>query len=351
MKRRRQRVVTRAARAMVPAVLAVLAVGWVGAAPAVLAEDEPPALAVTLTAQQSVALGSAIRLEVRVENRGKETLAVREPAFDYRSIDFLVQFDGGVESRLTRYHPRAGEPSLLRGEDLAPGGVLALEHEVPAVAAGAWRFTPMFRGARGQPVAGAAAVVRVAAAAGAERLALRIETAQGAIDCELWPELAPATCLHMAGLARGGFFDGLTFHRVIRGFMIQGGCPRGNGSGDPGYTVEAEFADPGNAAASHRAGVLSMARNGDPYESLGKEPRESFRNSAGSQFFICEADAVFLDGKYTSFGRVVAGFAAVQAIAASPVTQGADGAASQPVAPVAMSRVSLAPRPAAPKQP
>lgn len=114
---------------------------------------------------------------------------------------------------------------------------------------------------------------------------LQLETTMGTILIDLWPEVAPGHCKNMIGLARIGFYDGLLFHRVISGFMGQGGDPIGTGMGGPGYTIPAEFND-----RKHVPGVLSMARGGDP-------------DSAGSQFFICTAKRADLDGKYTVFGK------------------------------------------------
>jgi peptidyl-prolyl cis-trans isomerase B (cyclophilin B) len=118
-------------------------------------------------------------------------------------------------------------------------------------------------------------------------------------------------------LAEQGFFDGLTLHRIAPGFVIQGGDPRGDGTGGPGYTVDAEF-----SARPHEAGVLSMARSSDPGEAPGVMPRPEFANSAGSQFFICldYANTKQLDGKYTVFGKVTSGMEAVKKIAQSPLT-------------------------------
>jgi peptidyl-prolyl cis-trans isomerase B (cyclophilin B) len=107
----------------------------------------------------------------------------------------------------------------------------------------------------------------------------------GDIRLKLDPQKAPEHSRNMIGLVRSGFYDNLTFHRIIADFMIQGGCPKGNGTGGPGFQVDAEFND-----TPHDEGVLSMARSSDP-------------NSAGSQFFICLARHPHLDGKYTAFGR------------------------------------------------
>ena len=119
---------------------------------------------------------------------------------------------------------------------------------------------------------------------------------------ELYPELAPITVENFEKLAGEHFYDGLTFHRVIPGFMIQGGCPRGNGTGGPGYQIKGEFAANGVANdLKHTRGVLSMARAMDP-------------DSAGSQFFVMVADAPHLDGQYTAFGKVTEGMDAADNI-------------------------------------
>ena len=120
-----------------------------------------------------------------------------------------------------------------------------------------------------------------------------IEMESGAVMTgELYPELAPNTVNNFIELANSGFYDGLIFHRVIPGFMIQGGCPLGNGTGGPGWNIKGEFAANGvNNPIKHTRGVISMARSMNP-------------NSAGSQFFIMVADAPHLDGQYAAFGKI-----------------------------------------------
>lgn len=131
----------------------------------------------------------------------------------------------------------------------------------------------------------------------------------GDIKIELDRESAPNTCANFVELARKGFYDGLTFHRVIKHFMIQGGCPIGNGTGGPGYSIKGEFRVNGvKNDLKHARGVISMARAYMP-------------NSAGSQFFICDADDYFLDGQYASFGKVVEGMNVVDKIASSKTTR------------------------------
>ena len=144
------------------------------------------------------------------------------------------------------------------------------------------------------------------------------------IEIELYPEIAPISCENFEKLVKQGFYDGLTFHRVIPGFMIQGGCPKGNGTGGPGWHIKGEFAANGvKNDLKHTRGVLSMARAMDP-------------NSAGSQFFIMHEDAPHLDGQYAAFGKVVAGMEVVDKIA-SVRTDWND----KPTTPVKMKTVEL----------
>lgn len=117
----------------------------------------------------------------------------------------------------------------------------------------------------------------------------------GVIEAELYPEIAPNTVNNFIYLANKGFYNNLKFHRIIKNFMIQGGDPKGDGTGGPGYSIEGEFTSNGFAnSLKHTKGVLSMARTQDP-------------NSAGSQFFIMTGDAPNLDGQYAAFGKVISG--------------------------------------------
>ena len=126
------------------------------------------------------------------------------------------------------------------------------------------------------------------------------------IEAELYPDVAPNTVSNFISLIQKGYYDGLTFHRVIPGFMIQGGCPQGTGTGGPGYCIKGEFTSNGfDNPLKHDRGVLSMARTGFP-------------DSAGSQFFIMTDKSPHLDGDYASFGRVIKGMDVVDAIVAVP---------------------------------
>ena len=132
----------------------------------------------------------------------------------------------------------------------------------------------------------------------------------GVIRLELYPDIAPITVDNFVSLVKKGFYDGLIFHRVISGFMIQGGDPKGTGMGGPGYTIKGEFKANGVVNnIRHERGVISMARSMMP-------------DSAGSQFFIMHADAPHLDGQYAAFGRVIEGIEEVDKIAAARTSRG-----------------------------
>ena len=160
-----------------------------------------------------------------------------------------------------------------------------------------------------------------------------ITTSIGEMTVAFWPDVAPKTVENFKKLARAGFYDGTAFHRIIKGFMIQGGCPNTKegakgmpGTGGPGYQIKAEF-----NAKPHVRGVLSMARSSSP-------------DSAGSQFFICHGDARFLDKQYTAFGALVAGEDVLEQIANVP-TSGSEK--STPIDRVALESVKIVPAPAA----
>ena len=142
------------------------------------------------------------------------------------------------------------------------------------------------------------------------------------IKIELYPEIAPETVANFEKLVNKGFYNGLTFHRVISGFMIQGGCPHGNGTGNSGEHIKGEFAANGfKNDLKHTRGVLSMARAADP-------------NSASCQFFIMHKDAPHLDGSYAAFGRVIEGMDVVDEIADTETDY-----SDKPITPVVMKKV------------
>lgn len=150
-----------------------------------------------------------------------------------------------------------------------------------------------------------------------------LKTSMGDMTLEFLTDKAPRTAEHFAKLAHRGFYDGLTFHRIIKDFMVQGGCPKGDGTGGPGTTIRAEFND-----TPHSKGVVSMARGTDPH-------------SAGSQFFLLHGDARYLDSKYTAFARVVDGLDVLDKIASVPVKENRFKETSTPVDPIFINSIVL----------
>ena len=147
----------------------------------------------------------------------------------------------------------------------------------------------------------------------------------GVITLELYPNIAPETVNNFVSLVNKGFYDGLSFHRIIPGFMIQGGDPLGNGTGGPGYSIKGEFKSNGfRNDLRHERGVISMARAMDP-------------NSAGSQFFIMHADAPHIDGSYAAFGKVIDGMGVVDSIASVRTNMFNDA----PVTPVVIKSITV----------
>jgi peptidyl-prolyl cis-trans isomerase B (cyclophilin B) len=160
-----------------------------------------------------------------------------------------------------------------------------------------------------------------------------IKTSEGDMVVQFWTDAAPNTIENFKKLAREGFYDGTTFHRIVKGFMIQGGDPNSKdpakessyGQGGPGYKIKAEFND-----HSHQRGVISMARSSDP-------------DSAGSQFFICLAPVTRLDHQYTTFGKLIKGTDVLEKIGDTPVTRNSSGEMSQPTKRVVIESIKIVP--------
>jgi peptidyl-prolyl cis-trans isomerase B (cyclophilin B) len=160
-----------------------------------------------------------------------------------------------------------------------------------------------------------------------------IKTSAGEMVVEFWPDVAPKTVENFTTLTKKGFYDGTCFHRIVKGFMIQGGDPLTKdlnredewGTGGPGHRVKAEF-----NARSHERGVLSMARSSDP-------------DSAGSQFFICLGNASFLDRQYTAFGKLIKGDDVLGRIGETPTRAGGGGEKSKPLSRVAVESIRIVP--------
>jgi peptidyl-prolyl cis-trans isomerase B (cyclophilin B) len=236
--------------------------------------------------RQSVAAIEAFPVKITVANDAHAP-ALRFARSDVVSPTSLVaaSYDRKGQWVVVRDPPADGEVELRPGESFSIAARVSIPEALAKTPGGLtmqWVGRGALAGLRGNEISISIREDRNPTAA--------LETSEGTIVLELWPDKAPNHVANFVTLARAGFYDGRIFHRVIPGFMIQTGCPLGTGTGDAGYKIPAEFTE-----TSFTRGVLGMARNpGDDH-------------SAGSQFFVCVADAKSLDGKYTAFGRVIEG--------------------------------------------
>lgn len=263
-------------------------------------------------------------------------------------LTIQVKADGEQALLLTDFNGRALEskaPTLVTGEksinlkdlyvQLATPGTYVLYQTPKDGAAADFVGTPLVISVREDRRRGAPTgplVTRV------EPLRYAVmHTAHGPATIAFYYDVAPHTVGVFQSLAGEGFYDGLTFHRVVPGFIVQGGDPRGDSSGGPGFMIDAEF-----SSRPHETGVLSMARTTDPGEGPGVMPRPEFANSAGSQFIIClnSQNTRVLDGKYTVFGKVVEGMGAVDKVAQAPV---ADERSERPREPQVIQKIEIKP--------
>lgn len=275
-----------------------------------------------------VEVGQLATLNVTLTNEGSAAVKLPKLAEDRQLVSFEVQLDGGRTFVFEKITPSPFQTKLdWATATLEPGKSWTLPVQFPALQVGKLAITahygrqpaPRLQPKPSHVKAAPVTLEMVATPSGADRISIRLTTSLGPIHMRLFPTDALGTSLHYARLILVGaksqgkgdlrehFYDGLTFHRVMAGFMIQGGCPLGNGLGDAGYAIPAEFAKPGADGQiperlRHVPGRLSMARS-------------SHDDSAGTQFFICTATPTHLDGKYTCFGEVTRGLDVAMTIA------------------------------------
>jgi peptidyl-prolyl cis-trans isomerase B (cyclophilin B) len=319
----------------------------------VLAQDSPltaPTLELTAALdQEQVPVGGAIGVTVRLRNTSAapvEIVGVEDGALveDRAVVSFDVQLDDAPVAHVTRVQGAAEAPRAdWRKAMLEPGKTFELKVQLPALTVGAWRITAGYcRNTNRQLVAAPVTAKVVPAANGGTDVEVVMITTHGPMRLRLYPKDALGTCLNFARLITQGatvngelrprFYDGLTFHRVIPGFMVQGGCPQGTGMGNPGYNIPAEFnKDAKKEHLSHKPGRLSMARANHP-------------DSAGCQFFICVGAPKHLDGQYTCFGEVTRGLDVAYAIAGAE-TRNDGQERSTPAEPVRIISVRVVPGP------
>ncbi len=251
------------------------------------------------------ALGGEIVLRVAVANASDTAVTVNELRLDELSVAFETRLPGLEPFEYCELACLPGGDTLaLKREAIPSGKDLRETFRLPAILSGKTTFTARYFGfgdPEGEGLSSAPVEVEVKPGeGGATRVAAALETDRGTVVVEFHPDSAPNTVLHFARLVRNGFYDGTVFHRIEPGFVVQGGDPRGNGTGGPEFLLRGEFSE-----RKHVAGTVAMARTDDP-------------DSAGSQFYFTLAPAPHLDGAYTVFGRAADGFEAIVKMAEDP---------------------------------
>lgn len=290
---------------------------------------EPSDFTVSVTAAQpQVEIGGEIVLKVRVENRGDVPAKLNVPRLGRDSVTFKVRGDSfdvaWLDPIRVKESPRGSLPDPPEVREIGKGEAVEGEVKVAAVITGRLVFAPVYTClALPVPLAGKPVAVEVMPAAGGSRLGFRMETTHGTLDATFRPEIAFQTCTAFATLIRRGFFDGVKFHRVVAGFMAQGGDPQGQGWGGPGYMLRREL----HGKLPHRRGVFSMARQQAP-------------DTAGSQFFVMFRMDPNLDQLgYTTFAEMTSGEDALRRLEA---VGSMGGASEAPTEPVTIRKVTLA---------
>jgi cyclophilin family peptidyl-prolyl cis-trans isomerase len=299
------------------------------------AQTGDPVKLETTVAKPNVALGDDIVFHFKLTNAGTTRVQVNVPRIDERSVSFRVRRADGSIAIVSRNHAdidlRTGRFIYEAGDakTLEPGASLEQDVSTVAVEAGKLAFTPSYVRV-GAPAALAASTIDVTvtpADPAKPRLGVVLDTTHGSYTAVLRPDVSYNTVESFASLVKRGFYTALKFHRIIAGFMAQGGDPKGNGSGGPGYFLPL---DDHPDKLPHRRGVLSMARNSQPVD------------TAGSQFFIMFAANGDLDrGHYTTFGEMVDGEETLKKLEAVKVGRGPDPQAAPPLEPVVIRGAKL----------
>lgn len=251
---------------------------------------EGPIRATMKVAAKTVELGRPIEVEVTITNAGTEATRIKEVVHDTQSVSFAIVWNRSTTFEYERIVMWGASEREWETRYVEPGDSITETFEIPTLVPGPVQIGARYRGAGDTVVRSTPTTVKVTPPADGGELVARFATNYGEYVVALWPDVAPNTSLHFVELVRTGFYDDVSFHRLAPGFVLQGGDPVGNGTGDAGYNLRAEFNE-----RKHVSGVLSMARSEDP-------------DSAGSQFFVCLGPAPHLDNAYTAFGEVVDGF-------------------------------------------
>jgi len=281
------------------------------------APPTPPLKITVVPAQSEVTIGDWMVITLTLTNMTAGKMDIIKPMLDIDSVSFYIKNTPLSGNAGKSFGYSVITPSVYehnRGQmakiSLEPGAEFKQTFKIPAATLGLWEITLYYQGfskllsaeplkinvlpPKSDPPAGEAGKPEKLKDG---ELIANIDTSKGAMKCRFFFNDAPNTAMNFIRLAKEGFYDKLTFHRIVKGFMIQGGCPLGNGGGNPGYSIKGEF-----NAHKHLKGTLSMARS-------------SHNDSAGSQFFICHGAVPRLDNQYTAFGELIEGTDVLDALA------------------------------------
>lgn len=320
---------------------AVLAIWGLGSSMVAVAQEPLNLLKLTLsTPKDSYTIGDWVEFKFNLHNTGQADLNMVKPIVDVHSVSFEITYEN-LKSRPeeprryftfvhTVYTPSvyASNKGNLAKITLEAGKEYSCTFKIPALVIGKMKVMASYQGWIQEVTSNQIEVIiepSIKLKEKAQELVAVIDTNYGKMVCKFYPENAPNTVLNFIKLAQEGFYTNHIFHRVIKGFMIQGGCPERNGTSGPGYSIKAEF-----NAQKHLAGTCSMARS-------------QHNDSAGSQFFICLGPTPQLDNKYTVFGQTIEGVEVVKKIG-EVKTSGRGNPADKPLADVVIKQITIEPR-------
>ncbi|MHC4821097.1 MAG: peptidylprolyl isomerase [Planctomycetota bacterium] len=328
---------SRLRRAASAALVLALGTGLLASEPAV-AKDPPVRFRASVDGVKKgktlkVELGKPFKINLEIANRRRKSTKFAKIRLGAPSSITLEVRAGGRPAQVARlfgswsganFTEATQELVGVKGGKKIKGSV-----ELLAVKTGKWTITPVYGGIDPKvwpdPVRAKKLTVEVVPAEGGEkRVGARLTTSLGVMEAELYPEKAFNTVYNFLKLANDGFYDGKLFHRCMKDFMVQTGCPNGNGSGNPGYYIPAEFND-----IKHEKGVLSMARQGNHV------------NTAGCQFFVMHGTSPGLDGKYSGYGRLIKGEEILDALANVKVKDNGQGEKSLPLEMPRLEKVEM----------
>ncbi len=278
-------------------------------APAFLAATTEPQgakLVFEAQAEPKAFVGDAIRVTVRLRNEGSVPIVLPTFREAQDSVTFVITLDGGRPSLFQRTYPRlaskTGGDALSKTESLFPGQIWELFVELPAIVAGAFVIEPKLLAADDEQLCADPLRVEVVPSGGFTEAGVQLHTSLGPIEIRLFSREALATSLHVARLVREGYYNDLIFHRVVHDFVIQAGCPQGNGLGGAGYTIPFEV--PSGTLPEHMKNVIGSVAIA----------RSQKKGSGSGQFYVNLVDSKQLDGEYAVFGQVEYGMDTVERI-------------------------------------